>query len=457
MDVRCPKCSTEYELDEAQIGDEGSPVQCSECGHLFRVTKGAPWAAQNPAGRVEPTVGPLASAPQPPAVTAPMPPEPEPAPGAREWKVRQAGGATVTFTELTTLQRWIVERKVAREDEVSLSGQAWKLLGDIPELSAFFQIVDDATRAQAFEAMQKVQKRPEPSFAGTLGPQAPARAPAVEMGAPVRHVEPNYAAETEDETVDDGWEPPKPPSSAGRWIGFFLVVAGAALASGYYFFGLGGEPVAVAPAAVDAGPVVEPELPKIPEVKVDAVPAAPPEEAAAADAGPTAVAAAPTEVPRTGAAVVDAGAPARPKEEVAAEKPAEKASDKPGEGAKPEGTASFAALLRQGDRMRNIDRPEKALDLYDKAAALKPGSIEPVVGKALAYLDLGHNTEAEEAFKKALEQNGSYGPALIGLAETYRLTNRKEKAVEYYRRYLEVLPSGPEASVARTNIEKLSP
>ena len=35
MDVRCEKCQTEYELDEARLKPSGVTVKCTHCGHLF--------------------------------------------------------------------------------------------------------------------------------------------------------------------------------------------------------------------------------------------------------------------------------------------------------------------------------------------------------------------------------------------------------------------------------------
>jgi hypothetical protein len=43
----------------------------------------------------------------------------------------------------------------------------------------------------------------------------------------------------------------------------------------------------------------------------------------------------------------------------------------------------------------------------------------------------------------------------MGLAETYRTQGKKAEASRYYERYLAVLPNGPEASVARSAIERL--
>src|SRR6185369_8909322 len=42
MDVRCEKCGTEYELDEARLKPGGVTVKCTTCGHMFKIRKRAP-------------------------------------------------------------------------------------------------------------------------------------------------------------------------------------------------------------------------------------------------------------------------------------------------------------------------------------------------------------------------------------------------------------------------------
>ncbi len=39
MDVRCERCKTLYELDEARVSEAGTTVRCTTCGHVFRVRK----------------------------------------------------------------------------------------------------------------------------------------------------------------------------------------------------------------------------------------------------------------------------------------------------------------------------------------------------------------------------------------------------------------------------------
>ncbi|MFZ5444038.1 MAG: zinc-ribbon domain-containing protein, partial [Myxococcota bacterium] len=138
MDVGCPKCQTEYELDDARVTEDGVTVKCTSCGHVFRVKK-------------KQLVVTLPVKDQTGSV-----PELPPAPPSREWKLRQSNGNIVPCRDLTMLQKWIIEGKVQRSDEISLTGETWKRLGDIPELASFFQIFDDAAKARALEAQQKV-------------------------------------------------------------------------------------------------------------------------------------------------------------------------------------------------------------------------------------------------------------------------------------------------------------
>jgi tetratricopeptide (TPR) repeat protein len=63
--------------------------------------------------------------------------------------------------------------------------------------------------------------------------------------------------------------------------------------------------------------------------------------------------------------------------------------------------------------------------------------------------------QAEAEFKQALKISPNHGEALMGLAETYRTQGKKAEAIRYYERYLEVLPNGPDAPVARNAIQRL--
>ena len=75
-------------------------------------------------------------------------------PPPADWLLETASGdgQVHRFRDLTALQKWIIERKVTREDRISKTGQAWRRLGEIVELQPFFDVVDEADRAKAAAA-----------------------------------------------------------------------------------------------------------------------------------------------------------------------------------------------------------------------------------------------------------------------------------------------------------------
>ena len=107
MDIRCPSCSTLYEFEEDKIGPRGVNVRCSACGQVFKVRRAV-------------------------------------SPVSERWVVkRESTGEKIDFDDLSTLQRWIVEQKVSRRDLISKTGDTWRSLGSINELTAFFKVVDE--------------------------------------------------------------------------------------------------------------------------------------------------------------------------------------------------------------------------------------------------------------------------------------------------------------------------
>jgi predicted Zn finger-like uncharacterized protein len=112
MDVTCTRCATVYEIDEGTVSTSGMTVKCTQCGHLFKV-RGS--RNEHEARRSDP----------PPDVTA-------------KWRVRRVDGSIHPLESLAELSRAIVEGRFDDLDEISGTGQAWKRLGEIAELSVLF-------------------------------------------------------------------------------------------------------------------------------------------------------------------------------------------------------------------------------------------------------------------------------------------------------------------------------
>src|SRR6185369_865363 len=73
---------------------------------------------------------------------------------APAWVLVTEEGKTHRFRDPTTLQKWIVERRVGRNDRVTPPGATARRLGDMDELRPFFDLVDQADRAAAARPTQ---------------------------------------------------------------------------------------------------------------------------------------------------------------------------------------------------------------------------------------------------------------------------------------------------------------
>jgi predicted Zn finger-like uncharacterized protein len=103
MDVRCNRCGTEYEFDDALISERGTTVKCTNCGLQFKVYP------SHHSG------------------------------GPERWVVRTTQGRELVFNSLRELQRGIAERKVGPSDLLSRGQKPPRPLSSIAELEPFFQ------------------------------------------------------------------------------------------------------------------------------------------------------------------------------------------------------------------------------------------------------------------------------------------------------------------------------
>ncbi|MBL4636062.1 MAG: zinc-ribbon domain-containing protein [Kofleriaceae bacterium] len=174
MDVRCPNCESEYELEEARLRPGGVTVKCANCEHVFRVRK----RGDSALSQVKKPVAAVAAPASPPSTGE----EEE-----RSWLVRLSDGEIKVCRELATLQRWIVSGTVTPDCEISRTGKKWKPLRQLKELSSFFSIAQEAKDV----ASGKIAAPGGPNLAaqGTQVAQNPAPAPArrphtISRGAP---------------------------------------------------------------------------------------------------------------------------------------------------------------------------------------------------------------------------------------------------------------------------------
>ncbi|HXU69047.1 MAG TPA: tetratricopeptide repeat protein [Polyangia bacterium] len=273
MDVRCEKCMTVYEFDDSKVGEQGVTVKCTQCGNLFKVKRRertAELALGAVAARSPAYVPPAANVPSTQRTTVPGIPmiskqptrTPQPTPTAQPhiepggWMIRVRSGEIYRFRELTTLQQWIVERKVTRDDEISRSGDQWKRLGGIAELASFFHIVEQAAAvaradgpqaaaAAASAAYSRNRDDDDPALV-TTAPMAREPSGPIAMGNPIADDDPAFARtnptpkltpagsmpvvdDDADDTLLDDEFAGHPRRRAGVWAGVLaaLVLVGA--------------------------------------------------------------------------------------------------------------------------------------------------------------------------------------------------------------------------------------
>ncbi|HSN14113.1 MAG TPA: tetratricopeptide repeat protein [Anaeromyxobacteraceae bacterium] len=441
MDVRCERCRAQYVFDDEQVTPGGLTVQCTNCGHVFRVkVKELVVTVPVKPGELDGVPIPAtAAAPKPAAAKPPSSPEPSPhaapaaapppAPAAppstflkadekaKEWRVRQANGNVFTFKELTTLQKWIVEQKVTRDDEISLSGDQWKRLGNIAELASFFQVVEAAESARAYAPMPAVTPIPMPPYPVIQAPPA-GRAVDVELD----------EADLAQVRRGRGWV-----------VSLVLLILAAGGAGGLYVWRP--DLLGLAPRA----PALGHEVPITFEVKppVTAPPAGDPVSPPADNEAP------PPDATPLPAPVQEGEAPL-PK----APEPIAKAE--PGEVQPPPSPARGPKqLLADAQRLRERGSFDKSIGLYERVIQAQPGNARALAGRGLCYLDLQQYALAEQSFRAALRADPEEADALLGLAEAARYQGKKPEAIQHYERYLALHPDGEEAVAARNAIQQL--
>lgn len=427
MDVRCERCRAQYVFDDDQVTPAGLTVRCTNCGHVFRVKK-KELVVTVPVKPDEMEGAPLPATAAAPRPTAAVPAAiPEPREPVREWRVRQANGNIFTFRELTTLQKWIIEQKVGRDDEISHSGEQWKRLGNIAELASFFQVVEAAERGRAVPSVTPTGIPADSVFGLPLPPPTPGPVPPPPSGypppaftMPAARRPPPPEPRLDGPGADADLAPEELAAlKKGRGARLSLLVVALLAAGGA--------------AAYALAPQLFPPRRKAPEPPAQPVAEAKPE-------------------PRPPEPSPPAEAPPAPAPERAGEPPSAEAA---AAAAKPAAPRGPKALLAQAARLREKGDLEAALDLYGRVAGEDPENVEALTGRGLCYLDLERYPPAEASFQAALGIDPRQPDALLGLAETYRWQGKKTDAIRYYEKYLASNPDGEEAEVARNALEEL--
>ncbi len=121
MDVRCERCTTEYEFDDALVSARGTTVKCTTCGHKFKIRLAGGDAVED------------------------------------GWSVQTTDGRSLVFPTLRALQRAIQTRVIDRADLLSRGALIRKPIGTIAELQPFFEssVVSEGTTGSSLSPLRR--------------------------------------------------------------------------------------------------------------------------------------------------------------------------------------------------------------------------------------------------------------------------------------------------------------
>jgi hypothetical protein len=387
---------------------------------------------------------------------------------APAWLLTTEEGKTHRFRDPTTLQKWIVERRVGRNDRVIPPGATARRLGDMDELRPFFDLVDQADRAAAGRVARPTQpETPQRRSVGGPGYSSPdiddddalmsgRRSHGGQRGSPrysAARLDSDIAVGLSDMGMDDSIGVMLPQRNYAKKAFFGLVIAGLAVGAWYLGSRSGSAKNLAASAPAPSAPLVAP-LPSPP-------PSAPPASAAAPAA---AAAPAPTAAPPPAAPLAVAPAPPTPPA-AARTPPAEEPPSEPVPPSRSSGRAAAAepsprgrgyeALVAEADRALEHGNTAKAQKYIDEALRLQPSGVAAVTSSAYLLLDRQKPLAAIGEFKRALNLSPNFPQALFGLGEAYRTAGNPGQAVEAYKKYLEAAPGGGDAPAARRQVREL--
>jgi len=101
----------------------------------------------------------------------------------------------------------------------------------------------------------------------------------------------------------------------------------------------------------------------------------------------------------------------------------------------------------------NNGNASRARTLYEQALSARPGGPEALTGLGFCLLANGDANAALARFRTASATG--YSEALIGMGDAYRRIGDIDRALEAYEQYLTRSPSGPHASIARRQADRL--
>jgi len=115
------------------------------------------------------------------------------------------------------------------------------------------------------------------------------------------------------------------------------------------------------------------------------------------------------------------------------------------------------AWTNLGNVLMDAQRYNEAVDAYEKALALGPKNVNVMVDLGTCYRGIGKFDKAAELYRAALKINPSFpnGHLNLGVVLGFDL-HKNAEAVKEFKRFMELVPNGPQADMARQAIQDLT-
>lgn len=117
--------------------------------------------------------------------------------------------------------------------------------------------------------------------------------------------------------------------------------------------------------------------------------------------------------------------------------------------------ADSTAWAELGNAYFDADMPREAIEAYNRSLALRPDNTDVLNDQGAMYRQAGDTTQALKNFEKALAIDQRNLESLYNMGYIYAFDlNRSERALEFWRRYLELDRSSETARQVQSFIER---
>lgn len=117
---------------------------------------------------------------------------------------------------------------------------------------------------------------------------------------------------------------------------------------------------------------------------------------------------------------------------------------------------NVGAWIQLGNDYFDTRQPRKAIEAYGRALELQPDNPNVLTDQGVMYRDLGEFQQALANFEKASRVDPKHPQSVFNMGVVYANDlNQPAKAIEAWRRVIEIAPQSPQAAQARQAIEGL--